>query len=210
MTILRKLKPKISIKILLFNLIISFGCLYQIVQVFSVFLEFETKIDVSIDNNEIGIPMVSFCMYPSDVFRDGEKDTYGLTPAQVYNKTLNFGEIFMYMEYYLTDNENGYYDSYHKLITNIAEHEEDIQLRKFNSTVDIQIEKTISHEHVCYNFKHPQDKVKRPKTSTSIYIFILYHQKNAKFNIILSSKNHSPNNEFDNLFSLSGDNFSNY
>ena len=209
-TILRKLKPKISIKLLLFILIISGGCLYQIVQVFSVFLEFETKIDVSIDNNEIGIPMVSFCIYSSDAFRNKQQKIYGLTPAYVYNKTFNFGEIFVYLEYYLTNNEEGYYGSYYYQMTNLAEQEQDIQSQKFNSTVDIQIEKTISDEVVCYNFKHPKNKIKRPKIAPPIYVFILYHQKHAKVNIKLSSKNHSPNNQYDNLFKISGDNFLNY
>ena len=57
------------------------GYLYQVVQVSLVFFEFETKIDVIIDKNEIGVPMVSFCTNTSNVFRDGTKETYGLTPA---------------------------------------------------------------------------------------------------------------------------------
>ena len=87
MTKIRKLKSKISINYLTFIFLISIGCLYQIVQVSVVFFGFETKIDVSIDKNEIGIPMVSFCRDATQVFRDGKQETYGLTPAQVYNKT---------------------------------------------------------------------------------------------------------------------------
>ena len=60
MTKLRKLKQKISIIYFIFIFLISIGCLYQVFQVALVFLEFETKIDVSIDKTELGIPKVSF------------------------------------------------------------------------------------------------------------------------------------------------------
>ena len=207
MTKLRKFKQKISIKYLIFIFLISIGCFYQVVQVTLVFLEFETKIDVSIDKTEIEIPMISFCSSASKVFRDGKKQTFGLTPAQVYNQTLNFGEIVIYMDYYLMDDENGYFNTHFHAIWNFTKHEEDVQSQKFNSTVDIQIEKSISHLRVCYNFKHPQNKVIRPRFSKKIYQFILYHQNRTSFNIVLSSKNHSPNNNIDNEFEVSGDNF---
>ena len=209
MTQLRKLKSKFSTKYLIFIFLISLGCLYHIVQVTLVFLKFETKVDVSIDKTEIGIPMISFCRFASEVFRDGQQKTFGLTPAQVYNKTFNFGEIFISMSYYLMENKNGYDTSHYRPIYNFTKYQEDIQSQKFNSTVDIQIEKTISHLTVCYNFKHPQNKVKRPEITTSIYTFILYNQTGGEFIIVLSSKNHSPNHEYDNIFKISGDNFSN-
>ena len=66
----RNLKSKISIKYLIFILLISLGCLYQIVQVSLVFFEFETKIDVSIEKDEMRILMVSFCIDARNVFRD--------------------------------------------------------------------------------------------------------------------------------------------
>ena len=58
---LAKLLSKISYKYLLFILIISFSCLYHIIQVTLVYLKFETKIDISIDKNNLTIPIVSFC-----------------------------------------------------------------------------------------------------------------------------------------------------
>ena len=68
---------------------------------------------------------------------------------------------------------NGYLDSQFYQILNFTQYEEDIQSQKFNSTVNIQIEKTISHLRVCYNFNPPQDKIKRPrfsKENSFIYI----------------------------------------
>ena len=207
MTMLREFKQKISIKYLMFIFLISIGCLYHVVQVTLVFLEFETKIDVSIDKTELGIPMVSFCSDASRAFRNGEKQTFGLTPAQVYNQTFDFGETVIYMDYYLMDDENGYFNTHFHTIWNFTKHEQDIQSQKFNSTVDIQIEKSISHLRVCYNFNYPKNKIKRPRFSKKIYAIILYHQNRASFNIIFSSKNHSPNNNIDNEFEVSGDHF---
>ena len=206
MTKLRKLKQKISIIYFIFIFLISIGCLYQVFQVALVFLEFETKIDVSIDKTELGIPKVSFCRGASKLFRDGEQETYGLTPAQVYKKTFGFGEIFIYLDYCLMDNEDVYYGKNYRRIHNLANYEQDVQSQKFSSKVDIQIEKTISHHVVCYNFNPPQNKVKRPKHANIIYRFILYYQNHNIF-IVLSSKNQSPNNENDNIFEVSGDNF---
>ena len=62
MTKLAKLLPKISYKYLFFILIVSFGCLYHVIQVTLVYLKFETKIDVSFDlESPPVIPMISFC-----------------------------------------------------------------------------------------------------------------------------------------------------
>ena len=45
------------------------------------------------------------------------------------------------MGYYLMDVENGYYYPYYSTIRDLTKYEVNIQLEKFNSTVDIQIEK---------------------------------------------------------------------
>ena len=140
------------------------------------------------------------------MFRDGEQETYGLTPAQIYNKTFGFGEVFILVKYYLMDNENGYYNQHYRQIENIKKYEEYMKSEEFNSTVGIQFEKIITHDFICYNFKHPQDKTKRSKITDTIYTFILYHHKNREFNIVLSSKSHS-NNKYDNLFKVLGDKF---
>ena len=201
----RNLKSKISIKYLIFILLISVGCLYQIVQVCVVFFEFKTKIDVSIEKDEIGIPMVSFCTQTRNVFRDKRQEAFGLTPAQVYNKTFSFGQLFMSIKYYSIDDE--YQGSYYWQIQNLANYEKNIQSRKFNSTVDIQIEKTINHNVVCYNFKHPRNKVKRSKFTNVIYRFVLKLQNRCQFDITLSSKNYFCNYGCDNAFKVLGDSF---
>ena len=73
----------------MFIFLISIGCLYQMIEVTLVLLEFETKIDVSIDKTEIGIPVASFCIDSSKAFRDEKQEIYGLTPAQaVYMAVL--------------------------------------------------------------------------------------------------------------------------
>ena len=58
----KKLIPELSIKYLIFIILIIIGCSYQVIKVTQVFLKFETKVDVKYEqNNEIVIPMVSFC-----------------------------------------------------------------------------------------------------------------------------------------------------
>ena len=105
------------------------------------------------------------------------------------------------------DDENGHFDSHFNQILNFTQYEEDIQSQKFNSTMHIQIEKSINHLRVCYNFNYHKNKIKRPRFSKKIYSFMLYHQNRGSFNIILSSKNHSPNNNIDNEFEVSGNDF---
>ena len=59
---LAKLKFKISIKYLIFFLIVLIGCFYQVFQVTTVYLEYETKIDVSFDSeNQMVIPRIAIC-----------------------------------------------------------------------------------------------------------------------------------------------------
>ena len=100
LTKLKKLKPKISWKYLIFVSLISGGCLYHVVQVSLAYFEFETKIDFSIDKNDLTIPMVSFCRLPIFAFRSQNYNLFGITSAQFYNNTYNFGEIFLFMKYY--------------------------------------------------------------------------------------------------------------
>ena len=99
-TNLKKLKPKISYKYSIFISLITAGCLYQIIQVFIVFFKFETKIDFSIDKNQLTIPMVSFCRPLKKTFKSEKFNIHGMTPAQIDNNTFNFGEIFVYIKYY--------------------------------------------------------------------------------------------------------------
>ena len=85
---LRKFIPKLSIKYLIFIIFIMIGCSYQIIKVTQVFLKFETKVDVSYDqNNENVIPMVSFCKPTKFMLRNSESQIKQLSPAQLYNQT---------------------------------------------------------------------------------------------------------------------------
>ena len=71
---LRKLLPKLSIKFLLFIIFIIIGCSYQIIQLTQVFLKFETKVDLKYEqNNEVVIPMVSFCKPIEFMFRNSSQ-----------------------------------------------------------------------------------------------------------------------------------------
>ena len=83
---LRKLLPKLSIKYLLFIILIIIGCSYQIIQLAQVFWGFETKIEVKYNqNNEIAIPMVSFCKPTQIMFRNSSQNNSfkGFSPAQL-------------------------------------------------------------------------------------------------------------------------------
>lgn len=46
--LLAELKRKLSVKYLIFIMIIMIGCSRQVIQVIQVYLEFETKVDVSL------------------------------------------------------------------------------------------------------------------------------------------------------------------
>ena len=141
---LRKLIPNLPIKYLIFIIIITVGCSYQIIQVTQVFLKFETKIDISYDgNNEIIIPMVSFCKPTLHMLRNSSQRIEGLSPAQFYNETFNFSEIFIYMWFIIPNGK-----SHH--ISNFTNEEQN------NS--GIYYEKTVSFSLVCFHFKYLHSK----------------------------------------------------
>ena len=59
---MEKFDPKSLIKYLMFIIIITIGCSYQIIQVTQIYFKFETKVDVKYEqNNGIVVLMVSIC-----------------------------------------------------------------------------------------------------------------------------------------------------
>ena len=199
---IKSLEPKISVKYLFFILIISVGCLYQVIQVTIVFLEFETKIDISIDKNDLTIPMVSFCTGSSVLFKTNKNHIYGLTPAQLNKDTFNFGDIFVYMYYYYRDDVVERKED----IYNFTKYEKFVQSKESNSEMTIQIEKSISTHRICYNFKYPKTKLIKPKWLSgerTIYRFILYHHHHgSEYDLILSANDHYPNTENQHFYKI--------
>ena len=207
---LSKSMPKISYKYLLFILIISVGCLYQVIQVTLVYIQFETKIDFSIDKNDLTIPMISFCRNSSYEFKDKKRDTYWLTPAQVDNMTFGFGDIFLFMEYYDYDELYKAYQT--KQISNLRKHE---QSQNISTLKTIHFEKLITGNSICYIFKHPLIKLikpKWPKGERTIYKFFVYNHEYNKsgfgelYELILSAKNDYHNRDY-NHYKISRNNF---
>ena len=65
-----------------------------------IFLEFETKVDIKYDTkSQIVIPMVSLCKQTKNSFRNSSQQINGLSPAQIYNQTFNFNDIFIKLKY---------------------------------------------------------------------------------------------------------------
>ena len=197
----KSLKPKISLKYLFFISIISVGCLYQVIQVTLVFLEFETKIDISIDKNDLTIPMVSFCTESFVLFKTKMNHFYGLTPAQLNKDTSNFGDIFVYMYYYYRDDVVEREED----IYNFTKYQQFTQSKESNSEITIQLEKSISTHRICYNFKYPKTKLIKPKWLSgerTIYRFILYHHYRSQYDLILSANDHYPNTENHHFYKI--------
>ena len=191
-----KLIPKISIKYLLFIIFIIIGCLYQIIQVTQLFLKFETKIEVKYgQNNEIIIPMVSFCKSTKILFRNSSQKIIGLSPAQIYNQTFDFNELFIELEYVSSEG------SFHK-----------IHNFKDETETEIEFEKTISSNLVCYHFKHLNSKKIKHKQQ-KIYLFHLYHRQNVNeiivpyYYLFFTSNVIYPNILKDNFLFIYGKNF---
>ena len=198
--ILTKLKHKLSIKFLLFIIIIIIGCSYQIIQLVQVYFEFETKINVKYnENNEIVIPMVSFCQKTDFMFRNSSQHINEMSPAQVYNQTLSFNEVFIEIEFIRS---NGKYE--YSIIDNFKDEEQ--------NNGEIYYEKTISSKIICYHFKYLHSKQLKRKQRT-IYKFQLYHQNygtfiiNFPYSLFLTSDVNYPNVQKDNLILIYGNIF---
>ena len=157
----KKFILKLSIKYLLFIILIIIGCSYQIITLTQVFLEFETKVDAKYEqNDEIVIPMVSFCKKTSTMFRNSSQQINGLSPAQVYNMTIGFGDVFLSSKFIRS---NGTF-------SRIVKFKNEDQ-----TSSEIHYEKTISKLMICYHFKYLHSKqLKRKKGK--IYSFELYHR----------------------------------
>ena len=203
-TNIKKLIPKLSIKYLMFIVIIIIGCSYQINQLTQVFLEFETKVDVKYDqNNEIVIPMVSFCKPTEFMFRNSSQNNLskGLSPAQLYDQTFSFAEVFIVIEFTLLN------DKYVEIV-NFTDKEQ--------NNNKIYYEKTISYEMICYHFKYLHSELKHKQGK--LYLFYLYHQNDVFLNdtllynnyhyyLFISSNTNYPNLQTDNPLFISGNKF---
>ena len=198
----KKLIPKLSIKYLIFIIIIIIGCSYQISQLTQVFLKFETKVDVKNNqNNEIVIPMVSFCKPTKYLLRNSSQQINGLTPAQLYNQTFSFTEVFIHIEFILSN------DKYE--IINFIDEEQ--------NNNKINYEKTVSFKMTCYHLKYLHSKQLKHKQG-KIYKFWLYHQNdvfsydtsayiNFPYYLFLTSDINYPNLQTDNPLYIMGNNF---
>ena len=195
-TILRILIPNLSYKYLLFILIVFAGCLYQMIQVIQVYLKFETKIDLSYDQkSEIVIPMISSCKPTKFMFRNSSKNINGLTPAQVYNMTFDFNEIFIQIDFMDSNS------TYHRMINLTNEDDQ--------NKSEIHYEKTIRKYIICYHFKYPNSKQLKHKHG-NIYSFWLYHQNYQTaypfYYLFFTSDVNYPNNIYDNYLIIFGNN----
>ena len=198
-----KLKRKLSIKYLIFIIIIISECSYQIIQLMQVYFEFETKINVKYnENNEIVIPMVSFCQNIDFMFRNSSKDINGLSPAQVYNQTFSFNELFIGIDFITS---NGKYEF--STIDNFTKEEQ--------NNGEIYYEKTISSKMICYHFKYLHSKQLKRK-QRKIYSFRLYYQPSIVnffhftfpfYYLFFTTDINYPNLQKDNHLYIYGNNF---
>ena len=173
-------KLRIKVSYLIFIIFCLIGCAYHIAQVIKVYLTFQTKIDVSFDStSQIVVPLVSFCkprfaLMINESLRDHliVLNTTS-TPAEIDKSTFGFKDIFLFCRYL---DRNGYYGiSY------------DCQLAN-----GFQIEKTVNHFIVCYNFKHPQF-IQKDRVKGTLYEFWIYHHHQTQYNLYLSSDHNAPN-----------------
>ena len=196
---LRKLLSKLSIKYLLFIIIIIIGCSYQIIQLTQVFLKFETKVDVKFEqSNKIVVPMVSFCKLTEDMFRKSSKihSSKGLSPAQLYNQTYNFAEVFIGIEFIRSNY------TYHKIVSFTDEEQ---------NNSEIYNEKTISDLMICYHIKYLHSKQLKHKQG-EINTFQLYHPNyetsipvfDSPYLLFFSSDINYPHYHTDNPVFISG------
>lgn len=202
--ILTKIKLNISIKYLLFISFVFIGCSYQIAKVFQGYLDFQTKIGVSFDSkSQIVIPMISFCKNLNLSYRHLFQQTNGLSAGEINNKTFDFDETFMWIEFLNKEN----------------------QWKRFNYTeferLGFQTIKTISFDYVCYHIKHPQIDPTKSRAQGIIYEFWMYHHHRnifipnfyndesglSEFKLYLSSNNNYPNGESFNSLNLIGKSF---
>ena len=194
--------PKLSIKYLLFILLIIVGCSYQIIKLTQVFLAFETKVNVKYEqNNKIVIPMVSFCKITQYMFRNSSQNnsSKGLSAAQLYNQTFDFSEVFIGIQFIRSNDEYG-------VIVDFTDEEQN------NS--EIYYEKTISDQMICYHIKYLHSKQLKHRQGI-IYSIMLYHQSyntmsiinNFPYYLFLTSDVNYPNSRKDNLFFIFGNYF---
>ena len=119
-------------------------------------MAFETKVDIKYEQkNEIVIPMVSFCKPIWIMHRNLSQKIKGLSPAQVYNQTFGFAEVFIGI-YFIGSNS-----IYHNIV-NFPD-------RKQNNS-EIYYEKTISDLMICYQFKYLLSKQLKHK---EVYIYLI-------------------------------------
>ena len=142
--------------------------------------------------------MVSFCRQTFYSFRNSSQQINGLTPAQVYNMTFDFNEIFVDIGF------NRSNDQYKRTI-NLTD-EKDQNKYETNKV------KTISNDLICYHFKHPYSRQLKYKRGI-IYKFWLYHQNDQNsipvYFLFLTSDINYPNLYNDNLVYIFGNNFFN-
>ena len=184
---LKRIKTKISH--LIFIALCFIGCLYHVIKVTEVYLSFQTKIDVSFDTeSQIVVPLVSFCKSKFALMINESRRNYAAsiktpsTPAAIYNSTFGFKDVFLFCRY---RDRNGYYNYSHHCQLDGG----------------FQIEKTVNHLFVCYNFKHPQFNHK-DRLKGMLYEFWIYHHHQSEYILYLSSDNNVPNGESTNSLKL--------
>ena len=179
---------RISLPYLVFILICSIGCVYHIYEVTRVFLTFQTKIGISFDYpNEIVVPMISFCSTTLSLIKENSTNPKLVTPSIIDNKTFDVSDVFLFCS-----------------AKNIFEGCKE-------SNDELQIEKVINHENICYTFKYPKTKASFPREKLDnqnglLYLFVLNHYPEQIFGyqLYLSSEYNVPNGNSLNFNQISG------
>ena len=189
---------KISISYLIFICFCFAGCLYHIIEVTRVFLQFQTKIDVSLDNNDLFLPpIISFCAQTFYSTKNPSENTYNQsTPSAIYNRTYDVSDVFLLCK---VATPNQYLNSFSGC--NIINDDQ------------VQIEKTINYHYVCYTIKYSKHNqyLERQQfyddPNKEIFSFFLYHHPNRLnfgFKLYLTSEYNGPNGFGKNSLKING------
>ena len=182
------IKSKLSLKYLLFILFVLFGCLYQVVQITEVFLKFETKIDVSFEMKDQIDLKVRICKPTNGLFKNSKiKSAEGMSPANIYNSTFDFDQIFIHVGY-LSEDHNyksvkpiHYYD--------LIKYQDD----QLTNPKQLRVEKAISYDQICYEFSQNQIKIdinKNTKKKEMLLFLAIFHRGSDKnLDLLIDSSN---------------------
>ena len=159
-------------------LICLIGCLYEIGEVVRVYLELETKVELSLDSqSQIVIPNVRICKPRIESYRDQDKKI-DESPATIYNKTYHLSEIFLFCSFrinnrILVDYRNCKFEGASNHTIQMPHPKHTILIPHPKHTIlmplNFHFEKTVNSHFVCYNFKHHQFSQNEARIEGPIY-----------------------------------------